>query len=253
MPFYFFEDLGHIRQSAGMACCLFSYRYIEKKQLFKFLLCVLIGYYFHKTAVVFLPAYWIANAYISTRQCVIILIISIIISPFKPYLLFGNLFENISIDVLSHATGGYFSYQSLEGAGFTMADVVKIIIIFIILFNDNYIINTTDDKNYMKMRNLVICYFFLYYSLKENVIFSVRLPGYYSAFYIILIAMIIKYSAKNISKLIYFYVIIYIYLMSWRFWPNSVALGFDKFSNVFNTNIDINNFIPYEFADKEQN
>jgi hypothetical protein len=248
MPYYFTGDSGHIRQTASVALCIFSYQFIERRQLFKFLLCIFIGYYFHKTAIIFIPAYWIANMYISTRGCIILLIISIILGPFKIYLLFGSLFSSMSSDILSEAVGGYYSYQGMEGGNFSLNDIVKIIFLAIILFNDNYIINTTNDKNYMPMRNLVIFFYFLHYTLKGNIIFSLRLPAAYNDFSIILIAMIIKYSPKNMSRIIYFYIVIFIYLMSWRFWPNSVALGFDKMSNIFNS--DTNYFIPYEFVDE---
>ena len=250
MPNYFFSDSGHIRQGVSIALCLFSYQYIEQRKLFKFLFCIFISYYFHKTALIFIPAYWIAKLNLSTFSCFLIILFAIIISPFKPYLFFENLFSNISSDIIAEATGGFYSYKNLESAGWSINDIVKLIFITTLLVNDKYICNTTSDENYKMIRNLVVTYYFIYYSLRENSIFSIRLPAAYGDFWAILIAMIIKYSKKTYNHIIYFFFIIYIYLMSWRIWPNSVALGFDKMSNIFSDDVDIKYFIPYEFIDE---
>lgn len=250
MPNYFFSDSGHIRQGVSIALCLFSYQYIEQRKLFKFLFCIFISYYFHKTALIFIPAYWIAKLNLSTFSCFLIILFAIIISPFKPYLFFENLFSNISSDIIAEATGGFYSYKNLESAGWSINDIVKLIFITTLLVNDRYICNTTSDENYKMIRNLVVTYYFIYYSLRENSIFSIRLPAAYGDFWAILIAMIIKYSKKTYNHIIYFFFIIYIYLMSWRIWPNSVALGFDKMSNIFSVDVDIKYFIPYEFIDE---
>jgi len=250
MPNYFFSDSGHIRQGVSIALCLFSYQYIEQRKLFKFLFCIFISYYFHKTALIFIPAYWIAKLNLSTFSCLLIILFAIIISPFKPYLFFENLFSNISSDIIAEATGGFYSYKNLESAGWSINDIVKLIFITTLLVNDRYICNTTSDENYKMIRNLVVTYYFIYYSLRENSIFSIRLPAAYGDFWAILIAMIIKYSKKTYNHIIYFFFIIYIYLMSWRIWPNSVALGFDKMSNIFSVDVDIKYFIPYEFIDE---
>lgn len=250
MPNYFFSDSGHIRQGVSIALCLFSYQYIEQRKLFKFLFCIFISYYFHKTALIFIPAYWITKLNLSTFSCFLIILFAIIISPFKPYLFFENLFSNISSDIIAEATGGFYSYKNLESAGWSINDIVKLIFITTLLVNDRYICNTTSDENYKMIRNLVVTYYFIYYSLRENSIFSIRLPAAYGDFWAILIAMIIKYSKKTYNHIIYFFFIIYIYLMSWRIWPNSVALGFDKMSNIFSDDFDIKYFIPYEFIDE---
>ena len=250
MPNYFFSDSGHIRQGVSIALCLYSYQYIEQRKLFKFLFCIFIGYYFHKTALIFIPAYWITKLNLSTFSCFLIILFAIIISPFKPYLFFENLFSNISSDIIAEATGGFYSYKNLESAGWSINDIVKLIFITTLLVNDKYICNTTSDENYKMIRNLVVTYYFIYYSLRENSIFSIRLPAAYGDFWAILIAMIIKYSKKTYYHIIYFFFIIYIYLMSWRIWPNSVALGFDKMSNIFSDDVDIKYFIPFEFIDE---
>ncbi len=243
MPFFFFQEMGHIRQGAAIACCLFSYQYIAEKKLLKFLLCLIIGYSFHKTTIIFLPAYWIANLNISTIQSFLIIVISIILSPFEPYTWFGNFFNSISSG--DQITEAFNSYQNLDKAGFSTNEIVKIIFIIIILIFDNNNIKTNPDRNYLKIRNLIVTYFCVYYSFRENMIFSIRLPVCYEAFMGILLAMIIKNNKTALSKFgLYCYIIIYLYLLSIRFWENSRKLNFDRFDTIFSEKYNNAYFIP---------
>lgn len=54
---YFFISLNTVRQMVGVAILLYSIRFIEKKQLLKFLLCVLIATGFHYSCIVFIISY----------------------------------------------------------------------------------------------------------------------------------------------------------------------------------------------------
>ncbi len=248
MSYFFFQEMGHIRQGVSIAFCLFSYQFIAQKKLFYYLFFVLLGYYFHKATIIFLPAYWIANMNISTIQSMLLIGLSIIISPFQPYNWFGDLFNSLSEkDMVSSA---FNSYQSLEEAGFSITDIVKIIFLAIIFISDKYNVHTNPDKNYMKIRNLVVVYYCIYYAFRENIIFSVRLPVCYDAFFGILLAIMIKNSKSTFSKyLLYSCIVIYLYLFSIRFWENAQKLGFDRFNTIFSENYNNTYFIPYKFAD----
>lgn len=97
-------DIFFTRESIALAFCLFSIKYIEKRKLFPFLITVLIGVQFHKSVVVFLPAYFIYSLRLSTKQIFIIVGIFFVISfaainVLKDYLLsisylLGDVFED---------------------------------------------------------------------------------------------------------------------------------------------------------------
>lgn len=244
IPSYFIADSGQIRQGLAISICIFSFKYIEQKELFKYLLCMLICYWTHKTSIVFFPAYWIANAKISTIKAFYIIIISLILWPLKPYLIIGETLNSMSSDNI--ASESFNSYEGMNEAELGLSEIIKILLITIIFFNDKYIINSNVDENYMKVRNLVIFYFFIYYSFHGNAIFSIRLPGAYGAFDSILISMIVCYSrSKNFY---YLYFTIYLYLLSYRFWNNAQSVGFDKIRTIFNDpRFSIYYFTPQEF------
>lgn len=63
---FFFATLGGytfmftgVRQCMAMSICLFSYKYIKKRRLIPFLLCVALAFNFHKSSILFLFGYLI--------------------------------------------------------------------------------------------------------------------------------------------------------------------------------------------------
>ena len=97
-------DIFFTRESMALAFCLFSIRYIEKRKLIPFLITILIGVQFHKSVVVFFPAYFIYSFRLSTKQVFVIVGIFFVISlaainVLKDYLLsisylLGDVFED---------------------------------------------------------------------------------------------------------------------------------------------------------------
>jgi hypothetical protein len=194
---------------------------------------------------VFVPAYWIANMKISTTKAFLIVLLGFILWPMKPYLIIGGWLNSLSTDTL--AKDAFNSYSALYDAGFSLTEYVKIILLIIIFINDKYILSL-NVPNYMKVRNLIIAFYFFYYAFHGNVIFSVRLPANYQVFEIILIPMIVFYSRYRLA--LYAYYVLFVYLISWRFWVNAQSLGFNKFSTIFNNpSFNMYYFTPHKFAD----
>lgn len=247
MPGFFAGDMGHIRQSLSTSICLFSFHYIASKKLYKYLICLYFAYLTHKTAMIFFPAYFIANMNISTIKAFFIVLLGIISMPLELYNILGAWLNDVSDDNL--ATTSFNSYSNMEGIGASLTDIVKIFFIIIIFLNDSYIIKQKIDPNYMKIRNLVITFIFMFYFFHGNAIFASRLSAVYQIFEIILIAMLVKYSKKG--SIYYIYFVLYCYLISWRFWENAKALEFDHFNNIFNDpRFNIHYFTPHKFANQ---
>ncbi|WP_128331929.1 EpsG family protein [Apibacter sp. HY039] len=248
MPGFFASDMGHMRQALATAICMYSFKYISSKKLYKYLICLYLAYLSHKTAMVFIPAFWVANMKISTNRAILIIAIGVFLWPFEPYRLLGEWLNNISTENL--ATESFNSYSQLKEESLTVTEFVKIFFFIIIFVNDKYILNQNINENYMKVRNLIVVFYFFYYAFHGNPIFSIRLSAIYQSFDIILIAMIVAYS--RYKNLIFIYYILYIYLISWRFWSNTRELGFDKFNTMFNApEFNIYYFTPHEFYDEK--
>lgn len=98
----FSYNLGNIfsvRQSIAVAIILFSVLYIIKKKPMRFTITFLLANFFHRTAIVFLPAYFLFYKKINTRKLLILLLISLIL---------GFLFSNVFMSVISTLTTNSF-------------------------------------------------------------------------------------------------------------------------------------------------
>lgn len=72
---YFFMAFGYLpfilsglRQTLAMSICLFSFSFIRSKQIYKFLGLILLAMSFHKSALFFVPAYFIAYRKIKKKN-----------------------------------------------------------------------------------------------------------------------------------------------------------------------------------------
>ena len=90
---YFYGDAYVMRQSVAIGLTAFSYIYIVKRSLLKFLLVVFVASLFHRTALVFIPAYWIYKMDLSVQRVIILLIFFFFIGYFE---LVGQLIQNIT-------------------------------------------------------------------------------------------------------------------------------------------------------------
>jgi len=73
-----------IRQAIALGICCFSYKFLTERKLFPFMLVVLGASLFHKTAVIFFPAYWLYSIKISKRSILYFLLAFGFILAFRP-------------------------------------------------------------------------------------------------------------------------------------------------------------------------
>lgn len=146
-----------------------------------FLLCVYIALGFHKTAIVFLPAYWIVKIPLNSNRIFWILVGALLASPFEIYRFGGNFFSTISPDDVSGAYTGYLNdryYGNEVATG--LNDIVKLFFIVILIKYDKK--GCDEVWWYEYMRNLSVFGLAIFYIFRSNEIFAVRLPGAYMFF-----------------------------------------------------------------------
>ncbi|WP_053373003.1 EpsG family protein [Paenibacillus sp. FJAT-27812] len=93
MPFlsiYLFISLGFynftfsgIRQAIAISVILFSYKYIINRKIVKFSICVIIAALFHKSAIIFLPAYFLYFFTITPIIAILYFVILIVLFIFR--------------------------------------------------------------------------------------------------------------------------------------------------------------------------
>lgn len=75
---FFFMFTG-TRQCLAMGICLFSYKFLKQNQYFKFLLCVLLAFYFHKSAILFIIVLFIYNRKVNIMNTIVYSIMAFVI------------------------------------------------------------------------------------------------------------------------------------------------------------------------------
>ncbi len=181
MPIMFFEDSGQMRQGLGIAICVASFKFIKDRNLPLFLLCIYIALGFHKTAIVFLPAYWIVKIPMNSKRIFWVLVIALLVSPLELYRFGGSFFSGLAPEDISGAYTGYLDdryYGTQVETG--LNDIVKILFIILLVKYDKQ--GCENVWYYEYMRNLAVFGLVLFYFFRANEIFAVRLPGAYMFF-----------------------------------------------------------------------
>lgn len=199
MPIMFFEDSGQMRQGLGIAVCVASFKFIKERNLFMFLLCMYIALGFHKTSIVFLPAYWIVKIPLNSKRIFWILVISVLCSPLELYRFGGNLFSSLTPQDISGGYAGYLDDRYYGGQVETgLNDIVKLFFIVILIRFDRE--GCEEVWWYEYMRNLAVCGMAMFYFFRSNEIFAVRLPGAYMFFVTMFCMSNLVYAAKNRNR-----------------------------------------------------
>ena len=183
--FYYNDTFNNLRQIPAMLILLFSYRYIEKKQIVRFLICVIFAFTFHVTAIIGVLLYPIfiftESKFKKIYNILIIVGLMIII------VWFSNIVEFFASSGI--ISGGRFStYTSGDG-----------------IVGGRY------------LRLLFFAYIFLIFTLKKKSLIKqkheVRSFYIYSLFSISLSALMFVYSNSYIIRVAYYfdvYTILYV-------------------------------------------
>lgn len=217
MPLFFFEDSGQIRQGMGVAMCVFSFRFIKSRNLLMFLLTMYLALGFHKTAIVFLPAYWIVRIPLNSQRILLVVVLSILLSPFEVYKVLGGFVESVGTQDISDGFSGYVNDSQFgQSVDYGLADIVKIVFIFLLVAYDKQTCKKVYYYEYM--RNLAVFGLCLYYILRGNRIFAIRLPGSYMFFMSVFVVPSIIYAAGDVlKKKLYLFFMTYLFLMYFNF------------------------------------
>lgn len=218
-----------VRQHLAIAVVIFAYRYIEKKQLVKYLVFIAIATSFHSTAIIMVFAYYlnmysvekdndksVSNKFLSMDTFIgKILIAAIIISP----VIMGGLLNYVSmIPIFSR----YFSSYDAASYDITTSLILKLPVYIPLLLA--YKVNVRRNNINMFYYIMLLLEFEL---LLTSTIFKwgFRL-SYYAIFaQAILVGVTVKNTANRASK-----IILSTYFIGWfalQFWVLNFVMGRD--------------------------
>ncbi|AZA52402.1 EpsG family protein [Chryseobacterium sp. G0201] len=207
IPGFFIGECGQMRQNLGVFMVYFAVRFIKEKKLIYYLLCIYLAGGVHNVCYAFLPMYWIARIPVNKGIMLGAILISIIMSPFEVYRVFGSFMDSIASD--SVVVGGFNAYmeenvERLNG-GIGVPEIMTAILTFFLFFFDTKMVEKYPYYEYHRNYALVgICFYFIF---RNNPVFSSRLVGAFTGFGSLIIPNALYVVSKNTKKMLYSFII----------------------------------------------
>ncbi|TJX13963.1 EpsG family protein [Tissierella creatinini] len=193
---YFAFSMTGLRQTIALSILLLSIDYIIGRKLSRFIILVFLGSLFHKSAIFFLPAYFLKTKKISFKKIILYIISTPLVFLLRPLMI--NIVQKFIYE------GYLVDYNQLAG-GWTTLFIYSLILAVATILKPQ--MEKTDDNfplffSMMYMGMLIQ----MFVPLQANIF---RVSMYYNIASIILIPGILKTQKDKISKLVS-YVIFFI-------------------------------------------
>lgn len=180
---YIFSYSG-LRQGIGVAMTFFAFNFIDDKRKWKFFSIVLLAFTFHKSSVLFLPAYFVKDLALPKQRAILGVIL---VFAFLPVLM-------PVIQYFSVLIYGKEKYNAHEGGAYGLFGLF----IAMLFFSYNYIVNNTEsDRKIMQFRILCLIAIFLQSSGILSAGALARIAYSYSIFFCLLLPYTVINTTKN--------------------------------------------------------
>ena len=229
--YFFLYETTALRQGVAFCFTLYSLRYIVERKVLPFCICIAFGFLFHSSALLFLPAYWVASwLKVSTRQAywLIVLFFPFVFVDMVPLLgQFTQYFADAEKynDLYISASG-----EHKERVGLGIGVVVKII--FFVMYASTY---SRESVVQTVLFRIGLFYLLLYFPCSSISILSSRGLDYYKVFDCIYLTYAL-YNQKERLLRFSFSVIVLMYI-TYSLWDT--ALGVKNFSSVLQDIVDL--------------
>ncbi|MBB4808072.1 transmembrane protein EpsG [Chryseobacterium defluvii] len=207
VPGFFITECGQMRQGLGVFIVYYAVRFIKERKLFYYLLCIYLAGGIHNVSYAFLPMYWVARIPANKGVMLGAIVISIFLSPFEVYRVFGSFLDSIASD--SAVIGGFNAYmdetaERLNG-NIGIPEILTAILTFFLFVFDTKLKEKYPYYEYHRNYALVgICFYFIF---RNNPVFSSRLVGAFTGFGFLIIPNAMYVVSKSSKKMIYAFII----------------------------------------------
>lgn len=207
MGFFSFSMNG-IRQGLAIGFVILSYDFIKSRNLLFFTTCILIASMFHKTALVFLPSYWLSVLPLNKR------VLFLYITLFVFFLLYGNQMANMLVLETSVYDSRMESYIGRTG-GLTYSGLIQFLLFFGLTFY-YYKPTVANDQNVKIYYNMLL-FAIIFQTMAVVIPEFFRIAMYYSIFLIILVPKALECvssaNRKSFTNLLIFLLLVYFLFM----------------------------------------
>jgi hypothetical protein len=196
--------MGSNRQLIALAICLYSLKFILEKKRLKFLLCVLVAFFFHASALIFLVYYFLNRDFKKTYVVSLLLLAILIGKSSIPALVFSGI-----ADFLGGATAvkaEFYNESGFSQATLSLTGLIRRLLFFIV-FIVNYNLLNKKWPAYRVIFNGYIVGLIIYFMFQESVMILIaRGSSYFTIMECFLMAsqlLLIKYKKDRSSILIF--------------------------------------------------
>jgi hypothetical protein len=174
-------SMNGMRQALAMSICLLSYEFVKKRKLIPFLITVLIAVLFHKTAIVFLPVYFLYKIKFNATG------ITVVFASLAGFVIFAN---NIAILFDDIADADYALGAAVESGGFVTIAIYVICIVAMLMKCKRL----KENENVRCAFNMTVFGMIMYSARYFSVQMYERISYYFFFFTFLLLANIPKES-----------------------------------------------------------
>lgn len=196
---YYQGSFNGFRQYIAIAICIYSIRYIFNKNLFKYIIAILIGSLFHSSALVFIPIYFVNKIKISKKVYMIILAIFIGVSNAYNFII-EILLPKISPYYFNKYSDSNFFSLGVNGKAEYIYFLCFLLILIISIFKID-IIRKIDEKSQIYLNLCIISILFIALGFKSQLLFRISL--YFSIYFIFLIPTLIISFKVRLRPILY--------------------------------------------------
>lgn len=185
LGFFTFSFSG-LRQAIAVAITFFSFKYIQEKKLFKFVICIALAMSFHISAIIFIVAYPLY--YLKLKQIHFYYII--------PGFIFTFIFRSRIFSML------YGLYRGgVGGTEVTDAYTMLFVMIFVLILSSIFGSRDTKNLDFNAYKNyMFVAIFFQIFASQSNI--AMRAGYYYYIFITLLIPEVIRNQSDRKIKIL---------------------------------------------------
>ncbi|WP_288222086.1 EpsG family protein [uncultured Clostridium sp.] len=202
---YFYFSLSGLRQTLALSIILLSYKYLRERNIYKFVVFVLLGSLFHLSAIIFLIAYPLSNIKIGWKQIIGVIGALVVAYFFSERLLTLLVYFNMNEK---------YNYYIEHGTTLTISGFIIQLSIYLFCLYYKKNVLESDNKDITLYNLLFLGIVFQAFSAVIAEFF--RISMYFSIFSIVLIPKAINSEKdRKIKMIIYMgiFVILVIYML----------------------------------------
>lgn len=241
---FLIKDMGQIRHGLAMGIVLISFAYLFKRKVKMFLLFILLAFLFHASAIIVLPAYWIAKIKIRPLGYAIITLIlfPLLFVDIRP--VFLALLGLTSIpQIQSKATFYLYSEEFGSQLGLNISVILRLATFgLMLLFNEQ------GRKIYYYYDDLVKLYFYgivLYILFNSVSDFAIRSSDYFRLLDCIILPFFVFLGKTRVEKNVLFPVLLLYSLLSLYklFSSDDFYENYMPYKTIFSSQVHVNKLV----------